>query len=89
MANIEAALLRYCRINVGWRRLAVNPVRKGRGWDEQIKVPAGQKILEYGEYQRKRPVFPSGILPRIGLTISSWFRWRDRRQYGVYGGFVH
>ena len=51
MANVQAALLRYCRLNVGWRRLAVTPVRRGRGWDEQIKVPVGQKTLEYGEYQ--------------------------------------
>lgn len=51
MANIKVALLRYCRLNVGWRRLAVTPVHKGRGWDEQIKVPAGQKVLEHGEYQ--------------------------------------
>jgi hypothetical protein len=51
MANIKVALLRYCRINVEWRRLAVTPVRRGRGWDEQIKVRAGQKILEYGEYR--------------------------------------
>ena len=51
MANIKVALLRYCRLNIGWRRLAVTPVRKGRGWDEKIKVPAGQKVLEYGEYQ--------------------------------------
>jgi hypothetical protein len=31
--------------------LTVTPVRKGRGWDEQIKVPAGKKVLEVGDYQ--------------------------------------
>jgi hypothetical protein len=31
--------------------LTVTPVRNGRGWDEQIKVPAGKKVLEAGEYQ--------------------------------------
>ena len=51
MANRKVALLRYCRIGSGWRRLRVNAVHKGRGWSEQVRVPAGQKILEYGDYQ--------------------------------------
>lgn len=51
MANRKVALLRYCRIGSGWRRLRVNAIHKGRGWSEQVKVPPGQKILEYGEYQ--------------------------------------
>lgn len=51
MANTKVALLRYCRLDVGWRRLTIAPVRKGRGWGEQIKVPAGKKVLEVGDYQ--------------------------------------
>ncbi|MHB1795435.1 MAG: hypothetical protein ACYCPO_10745 [Acidobacteriaceae bacterium] len=51
MANRKVALLRYCCIQSGWRRLPVNPIRKGRGWSEQIKVPPGQTIIEYGAYQ--------------------------------------
>ncbi len=51
MPNVKVALLRYCRLDIGWRRLTVTPVRKRRGWDEQIKVPAGTKVLEFGEYQ--------------------------------------
>jgi integrase len=51
MANTKVALLRYCLLDVGWRRLTVTPVRKGRGWAEQIKVPAAKKVLEVGEYQ--------------------------------------
>ncbi|MHB1744647.1 MAG: hypothetical protein ACYCRE_07725 [Acidobacteriaceae bacterium] len=31
--------------------MPVNPIRKGRGWSEQIKVPPGQTIIEYGAYQ--------------------------------------
>jgi hypothetical protein len=51
MANVKAALYRYCRTASGWRRFRTNPVRKGRGWDERIEVPSGQRILERGEYQ--------------------------------------
>jgi hypothetical protein len=31
MANTKVALLRYCRLDVGWRRLTVTPMRKGAG----------------------------------------------------------
>jgi len=51
MANTRVALLRYCRLESGWRRLRVVPVRKGRGWREELQVPRGQKILKTGGYQ--------------------------------------
>ncbi len=51
MANLKVALLRYCRTESGWRRLRVKPIRKRRGWEEKIRIPAGQEILERGEYQ--------------------------------------
>jgi len=36
----------------------------------------------------KRPVFPSGIVLRLGLTMCSWFRLRDYRQNDAFGGGV-
>jgi len=51
MANTKVALLRYCRTDAGWRRLRLTAIRKGRGWEERIELPAGLKILEKGEYQ--------------------------------------
>jgi hypothetical protein len=60
MANLKVALYRYCRTEIGWRRCCVDRGHKGRGWDERIKVPAGQKtssevdLLKFCNALRKR-----------------------------------
>ena len=49
MANTKVALLRYCKIASGWRRMRIRTIRKGRGWEEQIQ--SSEPILQKGEYQ--------------------------------------
>jgi hypothetical protein len=51
MANSKVALLRYIRIARGWRRVRVEAVRRGRGWDERLDAPEGTEILERGQFQ--------------------------------------
>jgi hypothetical protein len=51
MANSKVALLRYIRTARGWRRVRVEAIRRGRGWDERIGAPEGAEILERGEFQ--------------------------------------
>ena len=51
MANAKVALLRYVRTARGWRRVRVEAIRKGRGWDERLALPGGAEILERGEFQ--------------------------------------
>ena len=79
MANIQVALLRYCRLHVGWRRLAITPVRKGRGWDEKIQVPAGQKVLEYGEYQLRWYEGNRSIYLGVGTDLQEAITARDNQ----------
>lgn len=45
------ALLRYCLLESGWRRLRVIPFRKGRGWGEELQAPKDKKIVKTGSYQ--------------------------------------
>ena len=49
MANTTVSLLRYCKTASGWRRMRLSTIRKGRGWNEEIK--GSQSIIEKGEYQ--------------------------------------
>lgn len=44
--NEAVSLYRYVKTERGWRRVAVHPVRKGRGW---IEAPYG--AVELGQYQ--------------------------------------
>jgi len=101
MANTKVALLRYCRLDVGWRRLTVTPVRKGRGWGEQIKVPAGKKVLEVGDYQLRwyeggvlfhdtiHRDSKTGRIPRQVLRNGKLVNDRTWKQQVVGGMWVH
>ncbi len=51
MGNSKVSLLRYVRTTRGWRRVRVQAIRKGRGWDERLALPEGAEILERGEFQ--------------------------------------
>jgi hypothetical protein len=48
MANSRVALLRHIRIARGWRRVRVEAIRRGRGWDELLDAAEGIEILERG-----------------------------------------
>ena len=45
MANSKVALLRYIRIARGWRRVRVDAIRRGRGWDERLDDPARSEVI--------------------------------------------
>jgi hypothetical protein len=79
MANLKVALYRYCRTESGWRRLRINPVKKGRGWDERITVPAGQKILELGEYQIRWYEGKKSIFKGVGKDLQEAITSRDNQ----------
>ena len=46
MGNFKVALLRYVKTAKGWRRIRVETVRRGRGWDERLDAPEGTEILK-------------------------------------------
>jgi len=50
MANSKVTLLRYIRIARGWRRVRVDAIRRGRGWDERVDAPEGTEVLEKGQF---------------------------------------
>jgi hypothetical protein len=85
MANSKVALLRYIRIARGWRRVRVEAIRRGRGWDERIGAPEGAEILERGEFQLRRyrgsnavGVDPTATLMKTAVVLHR--RTEDRRQ---------
>jgi hypothetical protein len=59
--------------------LAITPVRKGRGWDDLIKVPVGQKILEYGEYQLRWYEGSRSIFTGVGKDLQEAITSRDNQ----------
>lgn len=79
MANVKVALYRYCRTESGWRRLRINPVKKGRGWDERMQVPAGQKVLEFGEYQLRWYDGDKSIFKGVGKDLQEAVTSRDNQ----------
>ncbi len=86
MANVKVALLRYCGIESGWRRLRVNPFRKGRGWGEDLRVPKGKKILKTGAYQlrwyegREGALLRRSIPPILRRPAQAWVSGTNGRR---------
>ena len=48
MGNSKVALLRYVKIAGGWRRVRVEAVRRGRGWDQRLDLPDRVAVLKRG-----------------------------------------
>jgi integrase len=77
LANTTVSLLRYCKTASGWRRMRVSTVRKGRGWNEEIKT--SQAIIEKGEYQIR---WYTGSMPKfkgVGDDLSDAIVARDHQ----------
>ncbi len=79
MANRKVALQRYCRTQSGWRRLRVDVAKRARGWSEKIKLPAGQSILEFGEYQLRWHEGKRACFKPVGRDLQDAIIARDNQ----------
>ena len=80
MPNLKVALLRYCKLEAGWRRLRVRPVRKGRGWDELIDIPAGSVVSEKGAFQLKWYLGGKAVYRPAGHNLQEAVTARDHQE---------
>ncbi len=79
MANSKVALLRYVRIARGWRRVRVQAIRKGRGWEERIGAPEGAQVLEKGEFQLRWYQGSSAVYKGVGRDLQEAITARDNQ----------
>jgi integrase len=77
MANLKVTLLRYVKTDGGWRRVRVEPIRKGRGWDE--KLHAKDKIHEVGTYQLCWYIGSRDIYKGVGDNLAEALIARDKQ----------
>jgi len=79
MGNSKVALLRYVKIAEGWRRVRVEAVRRGRGWDERLDAPEGQEILQKGQFQLRWHKGSRAVYKGVGLNLQEAITARDNQ----------
>ena len=75
MANARVALLRYVKLESGWRRVAVKRNRRG----EDLAVKKGETILERGQYQLRWYEGKKAKFMAAGDTIDEAEVLRDKK----------
>ena len=86
MANSKVALLRYVKIAGAWRRVRVEAVRRGRGWDERLDAPEGAEILERGQFQLRWYQGSRAIYKGVGHDLQEAITARDNQNFQPRGG---
>jgi len=79
MANSKVALLRYIKIARGWRRVRVEAVRRGRGWDERLDAPEGEEILEKGQFRLRWHQGDLAVYKGVGYDLQEAITARDNQ----------
>jgi len=79
MGNSKVALLRYVKIAGGWRRVRVEAVRRGRGWDERLVAPEGAEILEKGQFQLRWYQGSRAVYKGVGHDLQEAITARDNQ----------
>jgi len=79
MGNSKVVLLRYVKIAGGWRRVRVEAVRRGRGWDERLDAPEGAEILERGQFQLRWYKGSHAVYKGVGHDLQEAITARDNQ----------
>jgi integrase len=79
MGNSKVALLRYVKIAGGWRRVRVEAVRRGRGWDERLDLPERSEILQKGQFQLRWHKGSRAVYKGVGLDLQEAITARDNQ----------
>ena len=86
MGNSKVVLLRYVKIAGAWRRVRVEAVRRGRGWDERLDAPEGAEILERGQFQLRWYQGSRAIYKGVGHDLQEAITARDNQNFQPRGG---